>query len=343
MINKLWCSIVDLAAAWARPLRTTLDSGRGTPETTTFSDPLDILSNPGLCRLNASAANLECKTVIVIGITRGGTSMAAAALHALGIAMGDASAPLYEDQALGQLIETGDRKRAAELVAKRNRHHAIWGFKYPSGAMLSPGWRRLFREPVYVVVFRDPLAVANRRAVSREKDLFGEISVALKQYTAILSALKRCRRPTLLVSYEKALLRPSEFAARLAGFVGVDNPELISQAGQLIQPSPDSYRNVARHRAAWAGYLDIVQPNHVAGWAFQTGIIEPATVRLAVNGEVKVDVLADLPRPDVQRQFAHLTDRCGFAVDLPVQTGDLVSAALRDAVEDINNSPQRCP
>ncbi len=343
MISKLWCSMPGLTAAWVRLVRTTFDFRRKPPVATTFLNPGDILSNPGLCRLNASAADLEYKTVIVIGINRGGTSMAAAALHALGIEMGEAQAPLYEDQPLNKLIDTRDRTGAAQIVAERDRKHAVWGFKHPSGAMLSSSWRRIFREPVYVVVFRDPLAVANRRAVSREKDLFREISVALNQYTAILSALRRCGRPALLVSYEKALLRPDDFAGQFAAFLGLEDAERIAAAGRLIRPSPDAYRSVARHRSAWSGYLDIVQPNHVAGWAFRTGVAEPATVCLSVNGAVATHVIADLPRPDVQQQFAHLTASCGFAVDLPVQSGDIVSATLQDIPEDLNNSPQRCP
>ena len=270
--------------------------------------------------------------------------MVAAALHALGIDMGEAIAPLYEDRSLSELIDTRDRTAAARMVAERDRTHAIWGFKHPSGAMLlSNRWRRIFREPVYVVVFRDPLAVANRRAVSRERDLFREVSVALKQYAAILSALKRCRRPALLVSYEKALIGPDQFASQLASFLGNDDAERIAEAGRRICPSPEAYRSVARRRAAWTGHLDIVQPNHVAGWAYRNGVAEPATVRLSVNGTVATHVVADLPRPDVQQRFAHLTARCGFAVDLPVQSGDVVSASLQDIAEDLNNSPQSCP
>lgn len=343
MNSKVWNLVIEKAAAWGGFLRTHGMLRRNTPQAIAFMNPEDALSNPGLCRLYGSAANLPRKTVVVIGIPRGGTSMVAAALQGLGIAMGAAAPPLFEDRILGDLIESRDSERAARIITERNRRHAVWGLKHPSGTLLSPAWRRLFHEPVYVVVFRDPMAVANRRAISREKDLFAEMTVTLDQYASILSLLRNCHRPALLVSYEKALLNPGDFASQLAAFIGVGDEEQIAAAGRLIQPSPSAYRTVARHRAAWAGYLDLVRPDHVAGWAFRTGSPEPATICLSINGQIRMRVLADQPRPDVQEHYAHVTDRCGFAIDLPLQTGDLVSVALANVAEDINNSPQPCP
>lgn len=317
------------------------------PRAVSLGDASQLLANPGLCVLNGSASALPQKTVIVLGLNRGGTSMVAGVLERLGIYMGETVPPLYEDRLLAHPIEHRNLRAARRVVRNHDQSHETWGIKNPARVLLTRRWQTIFREPVYVAVFRDTMAIANRRSVSREKDLFGELAVILAQYREQVNFLKACRRPALLVSYEKALINPTGFAHHLAGFLGIHDTRRIADAAAFVQPSPESYHAVARHRAGWNGYLDVVAPDQVAGWAFRTGDSEPVTVRLSVNGKSLHIALADLPRADVKQCYRHVTDRCGFAFHLPdarhLQAGDAVSVRLKGEAEDINNSPRLCP
>ncbi len=330
---RWWHALVALAA--------------GKPLANPISHAAEPLGNSGLCVLNGNAAQLAAKTVVVIGLARGGTSMVAGALEKLGVHMGETAPPLYEDHTLGRRIESRNFRAARRVVRERDGRHDTWGIKNPARVLWSRRWQKLFREPVYVAVFRDAMAIANRRSVSREKDLFGELSVVLAQYREMVGFLRTCRRPALLVSYEKALIDPAGFATQLAAFLGIHDTRRIADAAGFVRPSPAEYHAVARHRADWNGYLDVVAPDQVVGWAFRTGDSRPAIVQLTVNDRIEFLVAADLPRPDVKHHYRHVTDRCGFAFPLPdtlrLKAGDTVSVRLQGENEDINNSPRVCP
>lgn len=313
------------------------------PKAIPISNAASMLANSGLCILNGNAREMPTKTVIVLGLARGGTSMIAGVLKKLGIYMGETRPPLYEDQVLGAMIESGNHRAAGMVIQERNLRYETWGFKNPARQLLARRWRKQFRLPVYVIVFRDVVAIAQRRAVSRQKDLFGEIVILLKRYLEIIEFLKRTRRPALLVSYEKALVNPAEFVRQLADFLGVDDAAAAAAAVAIIRPSPESYRKVARYRAEWAGYLDVVEIDHIAGWAFRTGRSQPVRVRLSINSDAELTAVADIPRTDVQQRYRHVTNLCGFAVRLPpalhLKPGDRVSVRIDGEDEEINNSP----
>ncbi|MDQ3797346.1 MAG: hypothetical protein M3294_07255, partial [Pseudomonadota bacterium] len=71
-------------------------------------DPLDALINLGFHELRPSTGPVE-KTVIVLGVARGGTSMVAGALSKLGVYMGDAiTGVVFEDLTLSRAVERRD-------------------------------------------------------------------------------------------------------------------------------------------------------------------------------------------------------------------------------------------
>jgi hypothetical protein len=129
--------------------------------------------NVGVNTLNGSAADLAHKTVLVLGAGRGGTSMVAGALSKLGIYMGESLSSYYEDGVLANCLSQNDKQQAKKIIQERNDKYSMWGFKKPSLRLWL--WLNLFREPVYVVVFRDAFATANRRVISLDKSLFSEM------------------------------------------------------------------------------------------------------------------------------------------------------------------------
>lgn len=308
--------------------------------------PAQTDENYGFRVLHGNAAALSCKTVIVLGVERGGTSMVAGSLAKLGIYMGDTISAVYEDPQFAHYLKTNDKTKARQLIAARNGSHEIWGLKKPSARLYTASWVRLFRNPVFVVVFRDIMAVANRRAVSRGMKVTDGMNDALNRYGDILHFISTARRPSLLVSYEKALLKPSDYVHSLADFLGIDltavNP---ADCLNFIQPSPEAYRRASRRHEGWQGTLEHVFGDKVVGWAFRDNQPQPVTVILTVNGGETLKAIADISRKDVQEYHKHVSEFSGFEISLPsrlaLEDGDLLSVRIAGEDADLNNSPRR--
>ena len=96
------------------------------------------------------------KTFVVLGNYRGGTTMIAGILMALGVHMGDPSTMRIhrEDRDFWQqpchVVQS--------LIRFRNQQHDVWGWKDP--AVVNFVERLHLRNPHYIAIFRDPLAVA---------------------------------------------------------------------------------------------------------------------------------------------------------------------------------------
>jgi pimeloyl-ACP methyl ester carboxylesterase len=162
------------------------------------------------------------RTYICLGVARGGTSAVAGVMQRLGIFMGDDLPNNYEDPRFGA-GQPPARMRAA--IEERNQAHDIWGWKFPAAANYAEGLYASLRNPYLVVVFRDLAATmkGHMRWHNREVALAAHEILVQQQKNWFL--VERWRVPTLLVSYEKAMLEPSLFVQELAGHLGRDVPQ----------------------------------------------------------------------------------------------------------------------
>lgn len=267
------------------------------------------------------------RTVVVLGPERGGTSMVARALAALGLPMGAGDDPTGQDPALtavlARLAESGaDPARdpaLTALVAARDAAATAWGFKAPG--LVLPGAYALMRRPRFVAVYRDPAAVAVRAAQAQGRDVLACLAVAREQSRRVSRFLAATDRPLLVVSYEAALDDPRALVAALDRFAGTAaGPETLGRAASGIRPSPEAYvRHIAAHPVY--GRLERVD-RAVRGWA-----MDPAApgrqieVDIFVDGRLRLRALADAYRQDLGR--AGVGDgRHGFFVPLPSELLD---------------------
>jgi hypothetical protein len=175
-----------------------------------------------------SAPPGECYTVPIVGVPRGGTTMVAAVVDALGVDLGprtDLEGWHFEDQTMHSPYIAVQVKYAKQ----RDLECPRWGWKDPVG--LSSVRNALFalRNPRIIIVFRDPLAtIQGEMRFDEVNDIQPRRTLAslVKQTTDWLahnlefSTITAC--PTLLVSYERALNYPERFVAELSGFLGVE-------------------------------------------------------------------------------------------------------------------------
>lgn len=155
-------------------------------------------------------------TFLATGSSRGGTSMVGFLLSQLGVHMGthDGSV-VHEDLAIINNIE--DKAQLEAHIARRNKGHRVWGFKAPSAAFELDWFDKALRNPILIVVLRNPLAVS-RSIVSRHP-VYGDgenghiegIAHALRHYEAVTTSLQSLSAPTLLIDYEAAISRPEVF------------------------------------------------------------------------------------------------------------------------------------
>lgn len=304
--------------------------------------------NTGFAILNGDAASLPAKTVLVLGVGRGGTSMAAGTLSKLGVYMGDQLSSRYQDSALLDCINRNDKKQAKKIIRERNEQHPVWGIK----KLHLWRWDRLFREPVYVVIFRDLFATANRRSALFNVSLVTEMFKLLGLNFLLLVFLRLTKRPVLLASYEKALLYPEEFVKGLSSFLGLDDQARIAEAVQFITPSPAdyttspvNYRKAAQESTDYLGYIEQVNTNQVSGWALSLSDAHPVIVELIVNGIPKQAIPAHLRRPDVAHEDPRFHENCGFAFRLVdddcLKNGDVIDVRIADTTTALINSPQK--
>jgi hypothetical protein len=308
-----------------------------------FAD-LDALKNEGVLALNKPPSAAAEKTVIVLGPARGGTTMVASVLQALGVTMGEKLGPVLEDVELSQAVEARERPRLQEIVARRNAAHPLWGWKRPSALEHSDVWQGAFRNPYVIAVFRDPFAIANRNRISMLSDVFQNMERSIEQLGLLTGVVRRQQGPVLLCSYEKALVSPATFVMAVDDFLDLGAQARHEDAIRRIVPSPREYLESSRITQS-LGHLDVANGRFCAGWAFYPR--QPATaatVQISVNDRLVRTVSARLPRPDVKEKGIHPTGLCGFKLDWPAgaapRPGDRVAARVEGDTRPLGGSPR---
>lgn len=305
---------------------------------------LDLLKNEGVLALNKPRASLPEKTVIVLGAARGGTTMVAAVLQALGVFMGEKLGPVLEDVELSQAVESRDMARLTDIVTRRNASHPLWGWKRPSALEHSEVWQGCFRNPYIIAVFRDPFAIANRNRISMLSDVFQNMERSVQHLGMLVSILRRQKGPVLLSSYEKALAFPETFVLAVEDFLDLDDAERRAEAIRQIDPASEKYLETSRITQS-LGHLDTVNEQICGGWAFYPKQpARPAKVQVFVNDRLVHTVAARQPRPDVKESGSHPTGLCGFRFEWPAgnapRAGDRVEARVEGDVKSLNGSPK---
>jgi len=197
-----------------------------------------------IIRIEAPAGR---RTVIVVGNGRGGTSMVAGVLVALGLPMGAPGNALnYEDAEIvaagrgtppdaGSDAPSGDGLDPLRaLIRERNARHDVWGWKDPSADLYLDRIKDVLVAPRAIFVHRDLASVAESMFV-RSPDISIEqaLLLALERTTRYWELLSRNGWPTLLLSYERARIAPDRLVAELTAFCGLAPTE--GEVGRAVR------------------------------------------------------------------------------------------------------------
>jgi hypothetical protein len=305
---------------------------------------IDALKNRGVLAIGAPPA-AGPKTIIVVGVARGATSVFAGALHKLGVFMGDKShAPVFEDVRLAVALESGDFDAAREVISEYDTKHEIWGFKRPGIVPLLERAHALFRQPVYLFVFRDIFSIAQRNQISMKSDVLNDMRATLRNYGMILDFIEHTAPQGLLLSTEKTLTHTETVFDHMIDYLGLSvTPAQRKAALAFVQLDPPQY--LQSTRLHFLGSVDRALPEFVAGWALIRNHPAPANLVIRLNGDFVGTTTADISRPDLVEKGVHPTGQCGFRFmfppDVGVAPGDEVSVQFQIGGEHLTRSPSR--
>ena len=298
---------------------------------TEYSD----LENPGMFALNCEqleTGSYDRKTFIVLGAPRGGTSAIAGALAALGLFMGKgAGAPVFESLALANAIEKRNDDQVRELISEFNSEHDIWAFKRPGFTRFVADYHPFFRNPVYIIIFRDPVATASRSLVSGrlKANYTKKLKHVLSIYNRIIEFVNTSQAPAVFVSYEKLLGNPTQFLEELTRVIHLQaSAEALQDAANFVEPSPDHYLEASRANRI-EGRWQIFSARKISGWARYVNktMMIPPKIALYRSSQEIATVTANLSAQLPEGVTADGRN-CGFEFDLE-KLGISVSTELR--------------
>jgi hypothetical protein len=281
-----------------------------------MSDTEDLVNKGVILRPGAARPAGPEKTFIVTGLGRGGTSLAASMLFHAGIYMGHHLAEaVYEDLEFTEAFHARNRDLLLRLIASRNTAHQKWGFKAPHiHAALSYQDIGLFRNPHLIVIFRDPVAVAGRTAIAEYLDPLTAMRECLDGLKNLVGFVDNTIAPALLLSYEKALLKPEPFIEAIARFcdIPLDQGQRQSLLA-VVQPNAEAYIRTARRR--FVGRVEHILDNVLHGWCWEVGSLLPIELDCYAGDEKILTIkAAEFRRDLLEAQYAN--GNHGFSVDL---------------------------
>ncbi|PLY14737.1 MAG: hypothetical protein C0631_09435 [Sedimenticola sp.] len=307
--------------------------------------PESNFTNDGIQILFPPSQSSE-KTLIVVGIARGGTSLAAGALSHLGVFMGEAAhSPVFEDLRLSSAFENNDITAIYSIVSSYNVQHKTWGWKRPSVVNYLSSVHEAVRNPHYICLFKDLFSVANRNRISMESEVLKNMERSLIEYSNVVQFLTTNKPPCLMVSYDKALANKKLFIDRICEFAGIEpSSEEYQNAMNFITPSPKEYFDATR-AGKIIGHIDVVSRNTVHGWAALSADTEPKplTIILLINNKPIAELIADKYREDLLGHKVHVTGYAGFEFILDdkhtLKPGDIIRIQEKSSGVDLVNSP----
>ena len=178
------------------------------------------------------------KTVAIYGVQRGGTSMVAAVVAALGVDLAGEGLN-HEDVR----FQTAEGEALDALIAQRNAEKLVWGFKAPQTTLKLDYLAPRLRNPHYVCVLRNPAAVADSVMMRRGGKPGDLLRRALRFYDKMATLAAETTDPLIVVNYERAAADPDGFVAAMADFLEIDAGEALrARAAGMVTGDGGGYR-----------------------------------------------------------------------------------------------------
>lgn len=204
------------------------------------------------------ANHADPKTVVILGVARGGTSMVAGTAREMGIDLGQHLGENHEDRR----FLSKDLKDVRERIAVRNAEADTWGWKMPHSLEYIEQIEGELRNPHIVLVWRNTLASAISQVNRSDADINVALEFSANRLIEMVEKVKLLNSPTLLINYDAAIQHKGEFLSTFAEFLGVDlTDEMCQRCLQFIDPSV-GYQQVSStyYQAEYVGQVACSEP-----------------------------------------------------------------------------------
>lgn len=210
----------------------------------------DAPHNTGTMLIGSPCSPSEPRTIVVAGLPRGGTTMTAICLSAMGLYLGTPPYPprhFFEDPRFAALLhmeEPGkvDVPRLRALIQRRNEEYPVWGFKFPLAINSLPILEQELRNPHFILVFRDVVAAASREKMAVGMDALYAMRRGLVLQSRMIEFAEASKAPCMLLSYEKTLQFPAEVVDLMAQWCGLHpTAEQVEEARTSIRANSPIY------------------------------------------------------------------------------------------------------
>lgn len=194
---------------------------------------------------------IKHKKILITGQGRGGTSAIASIFYHLGYYMPDASQlASMEDRTLQNMLKKDDINGLIQELASRERDWNLVAWKEPK--LFSGNGLKLVdslnKDWTYIIVFRDPYAIAYRNNISMGADIDQALIHAANNNRKLAGFYEKTNNilPCYLVSYEKLITKPDETLGKLLAYLGVSEPHLVlPELIEKLQQDKQRYLSVA--------------------------------------------------------------------------------------------------
>jgi len=174
------------------------------------------------------------KTIVIMGVARGGTSLVAGTVRELGINLGVRLGENHEDP---QFL-TKDLDQLRKVIAKRNEKLSTWGWKMPHSIDYIAELQHDLRNPHFIFVWRNTLAAAISQTRHSDADIHAGLNFAVQRLADMKAAVDKVEYPTLLINYEQAIANKDAFIDTLAEFLDIEVGEAVrNNCRDFIDPS----------------------------------------------------------------------------------------------------------
>lgn len=227
------------------------------------------LENNGLIMLNFNnQLVLGENTIVVVGLPRSGTSMIGKVLYELNVFHdnGFLNKNIYEDMEAIEVLEK-DINKLDSYIKNQNSKYTIWGFKRPGAFYYIEKYIDKLRNPIYIIPMKDMLFISLRKNISIDMDFTSALKETLKQSNELIEFINKTSVPTILFSYEKAILNPEYFVKELIKILSLNNISKyrINRAIEAITINPKEYLNSSRIHIN--GKVENLHNGILLGWA----------------------------------------------------------------------------
>ncbi len=119
--------------------------------------------------------------------------------------------------------------------------------------------------------------------------------------------------------------------------------EVYRYALEHFESQKNKPKSILKSVERYSGSFGGVRGDKIYGWTLDRESEKPATICVTVNGEERVQQVADVFREDIRRKGIHVSGNCGFEIPLEqlgtIIPGDRIAVVSADKKYELSNSP----